>query len=256
MLPGTGAAYSSSVAATNGVGPITYVVTAGSLPDGITLDVSSGELSGTPLQVGDADFTIQATDADGDTGTRRYTLAITAGQVADETADIQVELSPATVGIGGNVRFEVTVSTVSGPVTSGAVSLIDAETGATLDSTLVGNAGTAVFSLTAEAAGERNFIVRFSGATGVTPGDSAPVTLTIETYATLTTVTAEPADPAAGEEVQLTATVERVNGGVPEEGTVTFSVDGEEIASVPVSNGVAVTSTVLPTGTVRIYQWQ
>ncbi|WP_449396272.1 putative Ig domain-containing protein [Devosia riboflavina] len=248
----TGTAYSSSVAATNGVGPITYALIAGSLPDGIVLDTSSGELSGIPLQVEDADFTIQATDADGDVGTRRYTLTIIAGQVSDTDADIQVELSAPTVGIGGNVRFEITVSTTSGPVTNGAVSLIDAETGETIDSTVLGNAGTAVFSLTADAAGERTFLVRFSGAPGVSPGDSAPVVLSTEPVATLTTLTAQPPAPAAGEEVELTATVERVTGGAPGDGNVIFFVDGEEIATVPVANGIAVTSTILPTGTVSV----
>lgn len=248
----TGTAYLSSVAATNGIGPITYIVTAGSLPEGIILDANSGELSGTPLVAGDADFTIEATDAEGDVGTRRYTLTIAAGQVADLEPEIEVILAPTTVGIGSTARFEISVSTSSGPVTSGAVSLVDAETGEVLDSTLLGNGGTALFSLTTDTVGERTFLVRFSGATGVAAADSASVALSVEANATLTTLSAQPTAPAAGQEVELTATVERTTGGAPAEGNVTFFVDGAEIATVPVANGIATTTTVLPPGTVTV----
>ena len=58
-----------------GVGTVTYAVTAGALPTGITL-ATAGVLSGTPTVTGTFNFTVTATDANGCTGTRAYTLVV------------------------------------------------------------------------------------------------------------------------------------------------------------------------------------
>jgi DNA-binding beta-propeller fold protein YncE len=59
-----GAAYSATVAAT-GVGPISFTVWSGALPAGLTLDPSTGVISGTPTSPGSATFTIMAKSAAG-----------------------------------------------------------------------------------------------------------------------------------------------------------------------------------------------
>ena len=75
-LPGAtvGTAYSQTVTAGNGTGPYTWAVSSGTLPSGLTLG-SSGVISGTPTSTASKTFTIQATDANGCTGTVSYTLA-------------------------------------------------------------------------------------------------------------------------------------------------------------------------------------
>lgn len=71
--------YSATVSATGGTAPYTFAVTAGTLPAGLTL-ISSGPssalLSGTPTTTGTSVFTITATDANGCTGFRVYTIRI------------------------------------------------------------------------------------------------------------------------------------------------------------------------------------
>ena len=57
------APYSQSLQATGGTPPYTWLVTGGTLPDGITLDPNSGTLSGTPSAVGSFSFTIRAVDS-------------------------------------------------------------------------------------------------------------------------------------------------------------------------------------------------
>lgn len=75
--PVAGTAYSETVTATGGVGPYGYALTAGSLPTGLTF-TAGGVLSGTATQVGTFNLTITATDANGQTGSRAYTITVDA----------------------------------------------------------------------------------------------------------------------------------------------------------------------------------
>ncbi|WP_198665920.1 MULTISPECIES: putative Ig domain-containing protein [unclassified Sphingomonas] len=99
-LPGgnVGSAYSASVAATGGVAPYRYAVSAGALPAGVTLDAATGTLAGTPTAGGSFTFTLTATDSSTGAGpysvSRAYTLAIGAPTVVVDTAT----LPGATVG--------------------------------------------------------------------------------------------------------------------------------------------------------------
>ena len=75
-LPATllGHSYSQTVSATGGTAPYTFAISAGALPPGLTLNPASGVISGTPTTPGTATFTVQATDINGNIGTRAYTL--------------------------------------------------------------------------------------------------------------------------------------------------------------------------------------
>ncbi|MFO0822011.1 MAG: putative Ig domain-containing protein [Gemmataceae bacterium] len=70
-----GVPYSQTFTATGGSGSgYTFAVTSGVLPDGLTLNGTTGELSGTPTAATATTFTITATDDAGATGSRDYTL--------------------------------------------------------------------------------------------------------------------------------------------------------------------------------------
>ena len=75
--PVAGTAYAQTVTATGGVGPYTFAVTAGALPGGISLS-TSGAMSGAPNEIGSFNFTVTATDAHGQTGSRAYTVTLAA----------------------------------------------------------------------------------------------------------------------------------------------------------------------------------
>jgi hypothetical protein len=78
-----GAAYSTTVAGTTSNPPITWSVTGGSLPPGLTM-ASDGTISGTPTAEGAFTFTVTATDAVPLTATRDFTITVgPAGLVAD-----------------------------------------------------------------------------------------------------------------------------------------------------------------------------
>lgn len=70
------AAYEHVFAASGGVAPYAFSVSAGALPTGITLDAASGALLGElPLGVGGLTFTISAVDASGRTFSSGFTIA-------------------------------------------------------------------------------------------------------------------------------------------------------------------------------------
>ena len=68
------AAYSTTLLA-DGTAPITWSVTSGSLPEGLSLDASTGMISGTPTAEGGSTFTVTAANVYG-SDSREFTLSI------------------------------------------------------------------------------------------------------------------------------------------------------------------------------------
>jgi len=68
--------YSQTVSGSGGTGADTFSVTAGSLPNGLSLNGSTGAISGTPTVANTFGFTITATDTVGATGSKAYTVTI------------------------------------------------------------------------------------------------------------------------------------------------------------------------------------
>ena len=98
-LPGATAnsSYSLTFAATGGVAPYTnWIVTLGSLPPGLTLNATTGVLSGTPTTPGTSNFTIQVSDS-------------------------QSESSPAEKAFQLTVAVPTLVITTSSPLTGGSL---------------------------------------------------------------------------------------------------------------------------------------
>ncbi|MBS1787904.1 MAG: putative Ig domain-containing protein [Acidobacteria bacterium] len=71
-----GTAYSQTFTASGGTGPYTFARITGTLPPGLTLSGATGLLSGTPTTAGTYTFTVEATAANGCTGTQPYTVVI------------------------------------------------------------------------------------------------------------------------------------------------------------------------------------
>ncbi|WP_205910686.1 putative Ig domain-containing protein [Rhizobium sp. P44RR-XXIV] len=74
----SGEAYSQQISVTGGVGTKIFSLASGSLPNGLVLNISTGQLTG-PLAggtEGDYSFTIQIRDGNGATGSASYTLKV------------------------------------------------------------------------------------------------------------------------------------------------------------------------------------
>ena len=68
-----GTPYSSALVGSGGVPPYTFSITSGSLPPGLTLNSSTGAITGTPTTAGTFNFTDELTDSSGNSATNTVT---------------------------------------------------------------------------------------------------------------------------------------------------------------------------------------
>ena len=103
-----GSAYSSAFTAAGGVTPYTFSST-GSLPTGLTLNSSSGTLTGTPSASGSFTFTAQVVDSSGSaagTVTSSCTIAVS-------PATLKLSVNPTAVAFGTVKQFSLHYKTVT-----------------------------------------------------------------------------------------------------------------------------------------------
>ncbi|MEO8751651.1 MAG: IPTL-CTERM sorting domain-containing protein [Casimicrobiaceae bacterium] len=110
LPPGiAGSLYNQTVVATGGAAPYTYTVSSGALPVGLSLNATTGAITGTPAANGSFSFTITAIDSNGCPGSHAYTIVIAAMTCP------AITLSPGTLppGIAGS-PYNQTVVAVGG----------------------------------------------------------------------------------------------------------------------------------------------
>ena len=76
-----GTPYNISLAATGGAGTLSYSISAGALPGGLTIN-AAGSIVGTPTAAGTFNFTVLASDAFGDSQTQSYSIKVNYPPVA------------------------------------------------------------------------------------------------------------------------------------------------------------------------------
>ena len=76
-----GVAYASTVVVTGGTGPFTFTVSAGSLPAGLTLNPTTGAITGTPTSAGTSSFTIKVVDSTGASATSSCGIIVSATNI-------------------------------------------------------------------------------------------------------------------------------------------------------------------------------
>ncbi|MGE5306677.1 MAG: Ig domain-containing protein [Alphaproteobacteria bacterium] len=68
--------YNSRLPASGGQGPYSWFLISGTLPEGLTFDLTSGSISGTPTAVVTANLTFQVSDALGGMSQKSFTLSV------------------------------------------------------------------------------------------------------------------------------------------------------------------------------------
>jgi large repetitive protein len=101
-----GKKFAAALRTSGGTTPVSFAVSQGSLPAGVSLDRSSGQLTGTPTATGNSAFAITAVDATGRSVSRVFTLSVvTAPQFAAKS------LAPLVVGKAYSQAIAVSAGT-------------------------------------------------------------------------------------------------------------------------------------------------
>lgn len=221
-----GVTYSAAITpASGGSAPYAYAVTAGALPGGLTLNASTGAISGTPSALGTFNFSITATDSS--TGTGPYT--------ATQAYAITVIDEPPT---GGNssltVAYNAAATNVPLTLSGGAPTSLAIGT-PPANGTAIVSGTTITYQPTAGYAGPDSFTYTATNSGGT----SAPATVSVTVQDAVITITAS-GGFAATVAAPYTQTFS-FNGGTP-------PWSGYQVTNLPA--GVAITGTTANTVTI------
>ncbi|MBR7627542.1 tandem-95 repeat protein [Aeromonas popoffii] len=119
-----GTSYSETLSASGGTAPYTYAITAGALPAGLSLNTSTGVISGTPSASGTSNLSVTATDANSASGSQAYTLTIGAqapvANAVSATVAANSSANPITLNISGGAASSVAVASAASHGTASA----------------------------------------------------------------------------------------------------------------------------------------
>ncbi len=121
-----GVPYSQNIQTSNGVAPLTYSVTVGSVPDGLTLHPSTGIIDGSPTTVGSSSFTVKVQDNLNQQASLAYSISVTVSPtitsvhpravLAGQSAQVTVtgtNLSGSTLSLSGTGASNVPITGIS-----------------------------------------------------------------------------------------------------------------------------------------------
>src|SRR5205807_2060667 len=93
-----GSAYFASVTASGGSSPYTFSISAGALPTGLSLNGSTGAISGTPTVAGTASFTVHASDSSSTaaTGNQQFSIVVSASPTQPAALQLATDIPAAT----------------------------------------------------------------------------------------------------------------------------------------------------------------
>ncbi|MGC2617387.1 MAG: Ig-like domain repeat protein [Acidobacteriaceae bacterium] len=241
-LPGgkVGTAYSQTLAATGGVSPYTWSISAGTLPGGLALAASTGAITGMPTTAATSTFTVEVSDSASHTATQNLSIAIAAATPTASTTKLTA--SATSVSVGTSVTFTATVAPASGtPTPTGTVTFKDGAT--TLGTGTLNSSGVATYSTASLAIAAHSITANYAGDSRNLASASSTVTVTVTLGATTTALTASATSLAVGTSVTFTATVTGASGVPAPTGNVTFMNGTTTLGTGTVSSGTATYTT-------------
>ncbi len=225
-----GTSYSQAVSASGGTTPYTYAITAGSLPTGLSLNTSSGVISGTPSGTGTFNLTVTATDANSATGSRAYSLVING-------------LAPVANAVSATVAANSSANPITLNITGGAAASV-AVASAASHGTATASGTSITYTPTAGFSGSDSFTYTATNASGT----SSPATVTITVSAP--SISLSPGSLSNGTvNTAYSQTVSASGGTAP----YSYSISGTLPAGLSLSTSTGVISgTPIGTGTFNL----
>lgn len=221
-----GSAYSASITtASGGTAPYAYAVTAGALPGGLSLNASTGAITGTPSALGTFNFSVTATDSS--TGMGPYTAI-------QSYAITVIDVAPVAGNSSLTVAYDASATNVPLSLSGGAPTSLAIGTAPLHGSAMVSGT-TITYQPTAGYAGPDSFTYTATNSGGT----SAPATVTITVQDPVISITA-----SGGFSASVAAAYTQTftwNGG-------TTPYSGFQVTNLPA--GLSITATTANSATV------
>jgi hypothetical protein len=158
-------AYSQMLAASGGTGGYNWSVTSGTLPDGLSLDSSTGVIGGTPNTAGVYSFTVRVTDSNGDSENATLSITIQPPPSIDVTSLPDGEVN------GAYAQFPIEISGGSGNYSDWSIKSGNLPGGLSL-----GSADGVIFGKPTTA-GTFSFTIQVTDSNGVTATQALSITI-------------------------------------------------------------------------------
>jgi YVTN family beta-propeller protein len=249
-----GIAYSLSLQAVNGIPPYSWSITSGALPSTLSLNASTGVISGSPAAAASYPLTIQVADSatPAHTASANYTLNVQAlSAFSGLTPSQSIPAGTSSVTLGGTIGSGTTYPT---PGETVSITINGVKQAATIGSN--GTFSTAFATATIPGSATPYTITyAYAGDATLTSATDTSTTLTVTgTAVTLQTITVTPANPnLAVNATQTFLAIGTYSDGSTKNlaGTVTWSSGTTTVATIStsgVATGVAAgTSTISAT---------
>jgi hypothetical protein len=232
-----GSPYGANLVASGGLTPYSWSIASGSLPAGLSLNASTGAITGTPTSAGSSTIVFKVTDAEDLSSLTASGLPLT---VAKTTTSALASFTPTSTSYGSSISYGASVTTGWGSATGsvsfsiGSTSLCSATV--TPSGFASCNASTAPLgsdqSVTASYSGDANHLASQGNATGLDVARAVPAMK----------VLALPNATSWGLSVEYSASLSNAGsdaGGSTPTGTVVFEVGSEPLCTANVTAGVA-----------------
>jgi len=232
-----GAPYSSALAAAGGVPPYTFSIAAGSLPPGLTLNSSTGTISGTPTMPGSFPYTIQVADSTG-----------SPAGTATSNCGIAIAPAPVTLACAANAGQVGAPYSSALAATGGVPPYTFSFTVGSLPPGLALNSSTGAIGGTPSTAGNFPFTAQVVDSTGTPAGTATGnCDMAIAAGQTTTALAVTPNPALLGQPLTLTAQISPPSGA----GNVTFYDGVTVLGAVTVVGGSASLTASLQTAAVH-----